>query len=128
MDNKDVQLLKKCLVSFDELENEINERNKKILALRKKRNEVKDDIVLLIKKNKLKGEFTLSNSTILFETKETQNTLSKKLLKNLLDDYFTRHDNVNTIERRLSNADKCYKFIIGNLGKKKIESLIKKKK
>jgi len=126
MDNKDITNLKKSLIYFNDIDKEIEINNKRLSKLRKKRVELKEYIIDKIKKNNLNGKFKLPESTIIFEEKETSNSLNKKNLKVLLDDFFTQFDNVSTVEKRLSNSEKCYNFVIGNLGKKKIESLIKK--
>lgn len=126
MNDKDINNLKKTLLYFNEIDKEIEINNKKMSKLRKKRTELKDYIINEIKKNKLNGKFKLPNSTITFELKETSNSINKKNLKTSLDTFFTHYDSVNSLEKRLINSEKCYNFIISNLGKKKIESLIKK--
>ena len=127
MNNKDITQLKKSILYFNNIDKEINESNTHLNKLRKKRNELKEYIIHEIKKNNLTGNFKLPETNIVFEQKEVNNTLNKKTLKLLLDNFFTEYDNVSTIEKRLGNSNKCYEYIMSNLGKKKIESLIKKK-
>lgn len=127
MNNKDIIQLKKTLINFNNIDKEISDYNDKINKLRKKRTEFKDYIVKQIKINNLNGKFKMPESTIIFEQKEVSNSLNKKMLKQLLDNFFTEFDNTNNIEKRLNNSKKCYDYIVSNLGKKKIESLIKKK-